>query len=380
MNLISYGKQTIEQDDIDAIVAVLKSDFLTTGPKVKEFEEAICKYTGARYCVSVSNGTAALHLASLVLLEENNKVLTTPNSFLATSNSILYAKAKPIFIDIYEDGNINLDLCEQALKEDKSIKALYAVHFSGNLVNQANLKYLKEKYKIKILEDCSHSLGAYEEDVKAGSCKNSDISTFSFHPVKNVTTGEGGAITTNSREIYEKLLLLRTHGMKINLEVAPWHYDMQELGFNYRLTDISCALGISQLKKIDKFLDARHTIAKKYDDFFENIDFIKPLYFYTNNSAYHLYVIEIDFDKLNINKIDFVLKMKEKKIALQLHYIPINKQPYYKNLGYGKENTPIMDEYYKKAISLPIYPNLSHEEQEYVCKTILEIIKKEEKK
>ncbi len=374
MNLISYGKQTIEQDDIDAVVDVLKSDFLTTGPKVKEFEETICKYTGARYCVSVSNGTAALHLASLVLLEENYKVLTTPNSFLATSNSILYAKAEPIFVDIYEDGNINLDLCEQVLKEDKSIKALYVVHFSGKLVNQSKLKYLKEKYKIKILEDCSHSLGAYKEDVKAGSCKNSDISTFSFHPVKNVTTGEGGAITTNSREIYEKLLLLRTHGMKINLEVAPWHYDMQELGFNYRLTDISSALGISQLKKIDKFLDSRHTIAKKYDKFFENINFIKPLYLFTNNSAYHLYVIEIDFDKLNINKIDFVLKMKEKKIALQLHYIPINKQPYYKNLGYGKENTPIMDMYYKKAISLPIYPTLSHEEQEYVCKTILELI------
>ncbi len=226
MNLISYGKQTIEQDDIDAIVAVLKSDFLTTGPKVKEFEEAICKYTGARYCVSVSNGTAALHLASLVLLEENNKVLTTPNSFLATSNSILYAKAKPIFIDIYEDGNINLDLCEQALKEDKSIKALYAVHFSGKLVNQANLKYLKEKYKNKNIRRLFSFFRSIWWRCKSRSCKNSDISTFSFHPVKNVTTGEGGAITTNSREIYEKLLLLRTHGMKIKFRsssLALWY-------------------------------------------------------------------------------------------------------------------------------------------------------------
>lgn len=375
MNFIPYGKQTISDDDIQSVVDVLKSDFLTTGPKIKEFEDAISSYCGSKYCVAVSNGTAALHLASLVLLEENDKVLTTPNSFLATSNSILYANAKPIFVDICEDGNINLDLCEEELKKDSTIKAIYVVHFSGNPVNQEKLKYLKETYNIKILEDCAHSIGAKIDGIKAGSCTNSDISIFSFHPVKHITTGEGGAIITNSKEIYKKLLLLRGHGMRANPDVAPWHYDMLELGFNYRLTDISCALGLSQLKKLDSFLYLRRSIAKRYDDFFAKIDFIKPLYSFTNNSAYHLYVIKIDFEKLNINKKEFVLKMREKSIGLQFHYIPINKQPFYKNLGYGNEKTPIMDEYYKNAISLPIYPNFSIEEQEYVCKSIIEILK-----
>ena len=375
MNFIPYGKQTISEDDINSVIEVLKSDFLTTGPKVKEFEEKIASYCGAKYCVAVSNGTAALHLASLVLLKENDKVLTTPNSFLATSNSILYVNAKPIFVDIKEDGNIDLDLCEEELKKDSSIKAIYVVHFSGNPVNQTKLKYLKDTYNIKILEDCAHSIGAVFEGIKAGSCKNSDISIFSFHPVKQITTGEGGTITTNSKELYEKLLLLRGHGMSPRADIAPWHYDMIELGFNYRLTDISSALGLSQLKKLDSFLYLRRSIAKRYDDFFSKIDFIKPLYTFTNNSAYHLYVIKIDFEKLNITKKEFVLKMREKNIGLQLHYIPINKQPYYKNLGYGNEQTPIMDKYYEQAISLPIYPNLTNEEQNYVCEKILEILK-----
>ncbi|QKF68419.1 UDP-2-acetamido-2,6-dideoxy-beta-L-arabino-hex-4-ulose aminotransferase [Arcobacter venerupis] len=375
MNFIPYGKQTISDDDINSVIEVLKSDFLTTGPKIKEFEEAIANYCGAKYCVAVSNGTAALHLASLVLLEKDEKVLTTPNSFLATSNSILYANANPIFVDIKEDGNIDLDLCEEELKKDSSIKAIYVVHFSGNPVNQNKLKYLKETYNIKILEDCAHSIGATFEGIKAGSCANSDISIFSFHPVKQITTGEGGSITTNSKELYEKLLLLRGHGMSPRADIAPWHYDMIELGFNYRLTDISCALGLSQLKKLDSFLYLRRSIARRYDDFFSKIDFIKPLYTFTNNSAYHLYVIKIDFEKLNIDKKEFVLKMREKNIGLQLHYIPINKQPYYKNLGFGNEITPLMDEYYKKAISLPIYPTLTHEEQNYVCEKILEILK-----
>ena len=375
MNFIPYGKQTISDDDINSVIEVLKSDFLTTGPMIKEFEEKIASYCEAKHCVAVSNGTAALHLASLVLLKENDKVLTTPNSFLATSNAILYVNAKPIFVDIKEDGNIDLDLCEEELKRDSSIKAIYVVHFSGNPVNQTKLKYLKNTYNIKILEDCAHSIGASFEGIKAGSCINSDISIFSFHPVKHITTGEGGAITTNSKELYEKLLLLRGHGMTPKPDISPWFYDMTDLGFNYRLTDISCALGLSQLKKLNSFLYLRRAIAKRYDDFFSQIELIKPLYAFTNNSAYHLYVIRVDFEKLNITKKDFVLKMREKNIGLQLHYIPINKQIYYKNLGYGDEITPIMDKYYKEAISLPIYPNLSIDEQNYVRECLMEILK-----
>ncbi|MGB5792396.1 UDP-4-amino-4,6-dideoxy-N-acetyl-beta-L-altrosamine transaminase [Poseidonibacter sp.] len=374
MNNIPYGKQTISQEDIDAVVEVLKSDFLTTGPKAKEFEEKIAKYCGAKYCVCVSNGTAALHLSSMVLLKENDKVLTTPNSFLATANAILYVNAKPIFVDICSDGNIDLDLCEEQLKKDSSIKAIYAVHFSGKSVNQEKLKYLKEKYNILILEDCAHSIGAVYKDIKAGSCINSDISIFSFHPVKTLTTGEGGAITTNNKEYYEKLLRLRNHGTTPNPEIGPWHYDMNELGFNYRLTDISCALGLSQLNKLDIFLEKRRQIAKKYDDFFQNILNIESLYSFTNESAYHLYVIKIDFKKFKVDKKELFLKLRENNIFIQYHYIPINKQPYYKNLGYGDEHTPIMEDYYEKALSLPIFPALLEEDQEYVLKTLLEIL------
>lgn len=374
MNIIPYGKQTIDDDDINSVVEVLKGDFLTTGPKVKEFEKKIAEYCGAKYCVCVSNGTAALHLSSMVLLEKEDKVLTTPNSFLATSNSILYVNAKPIFVDICSDGNIDLDLCEKELKKDSSIKAIYAVHFSGKSINQEKLKYLKDTYNVLILEDCAHSIGAIYKNIKAGSCTNSDISIFSFHPVKTLTTGEGGAITTNNKEYYEKLLKLRNHGTIPNPEIGTWHYDMKELGFNYRLTDISCALGISQLNKLDFFLQKRKDIAKRYDEFFESIVNIEPLYSFANGSAYHLYVVKIDFSKFAVTKKELFLKLREKSIFLQFHYIPINKQPYYKALGYGNESTPIMDDYYEKAISLPIYPKLQFEEQDYVLKTIIEIL------
>ena len=374
MNFIPYGKQSIDEDDINSVVEVLKSDFLTTGPKIKEFEDELCRYTNAKYCVAVANGTAALHLASLVLLNKGDKVITTPNSFVATSNSILYVEAKPIFVDIKEDGNIDLDLCEEELKKDSSIKAIYVVHFSGNPVNQKKLKYLKESYNIKILEDCAHSLGASFGNIKAGSCENSDCSILSFHPVKHITTGEGGAVTTNSKEIYEKLLELRAHGIKRFPDAAPWYYEMHSLGFNYRITDMQATLGISQLKKLDSFVKRRKEIALKYDKAFLN-SFVKPLYSFNQNSSYHLFVVKVDFSKLNISKVELFNKMREKNIGLQLHYIPINKQPYYKSLGYGNEDTPIMNRYYDECFSLPMYSSLSNEEQEYVIKTLFEILK-----
>jgi len=373
VNFIPYGKQLIEQDDIDAVVQTLKSDYLTTGPKIKEFEAALSTFCGASYCVAVSNGTAALHLASLVLLKKNDKVLTTPNSFLATSNSILYVGAKPVFTDIAKDGNIDLDLCEEILKKDSSIKAIYGVAFSGNMLNQEKLKHLRKTYNIKILEDNAHSIGAVYDDVKAGSCINSDVSVFSFHPVKHLTTAEGGAVTTNSKEIYEKLLTLRTHGMIKTPDMKPWEYEMQELGFNYRITDLQCALGISQLSKLPKFIQRRFEIAKKYDEAFRNT-IIKPLYTFDGTSSYHLYVVRVDFTQVNLSRVDLFNKLREKNIGIQLHYIPINKQPYYKELGYGKENTPNMDKYYEECFSLPMYPLLSDEEQEYVIKTIFEIL------
>jgi len=374
MNFIPYGKQSIEQDDLNSVIQTLESDFLTTGPKVKQFEEALCLYTDAKYCVAVSNGTVALHLVSLALLNKNDKVLTTPNSFLSTSNAILYVDAIPVFVDICEDGNINLDLCEKMIQQDSSIKAIYAVAFSGNILNQKKLKHLKETYNIKILEDNAHAIGSQYEEIKAGSCKNSDCSIFSFHPVKHITTGEGGAITTNSKVIYDKLLMLRTHGMTKTEELMPWEYNMAELGFNGRITDFQCSLGLSQLKKLDSFIEKRVMIAKKYDDAFQS-SIIKPLYTFNGKSSYHLYVVRVSFKKLNITKLDLYNKLRDKyNIGLQIHYMPINKQPYYISLGYGKESTPIMDQYYQECFSLPMYPKLSEEEQNYIIQSLFETL------
>lgn len=373
MDFIPYGKQLLAQDDIDAVVEILQSDYLTTGPKVKEFEDALAAYCEIKYCVAVANGTAALHLASLVLLNKNDKVLTTPNSFLATSNAIVYAGAKPIFVDIAEDGNIDLDLCEKALQKDPTIKAIYAVAFSGNMIDQKKLRDIRNTYNIVVLEDCAHAIGAKDGDIKAASCTNSDVSILSFHPVKHMTTGEGGAVTTNSKEIYEKLLMLRGHGMVKTPTMKPWEYEMRELGFNYRITDIQCALGLSQLKKLDDFISRRIQIAKKYDEAFKNT-FVKSLYTYNGKSSYHLYVVLVDFSKLNISKVDLFNKLREKNIGIQLHYIPINKQPYYKALGYGDEETPVMDNYYNECLSLPMYPKLSDEEQEYVIESLFEVL------
>lgn len=389
MNFIPYGKQSIDQKDVDALVTTLHSDYLTTGPKIAEFEQALCHYIGAKYCVAVSNGTAALHIAALTLLKTGDRVITTPNSFLATSNAILYTGAEPIFIDIAQDGNIDLDLCEEYLKNDPSVKALFVVHFSGNPINQKKLKKIKETYNIRVLEDCAHSIGAEFDGIKAGSCTHSECSILSFHPVKHMTTGEGGAVTTNDPRIYAKLLQLRNHGMirepsdftdkgmaydeKGNLN--PWYYEMQTLGFNYRITDFQCALGISQITKLDQSVSRRREIAQIYDKAFRgHSSIIRSLYNYDGNSSYHLYVVLVDFSKLSISKAELFAKMREKKIGLQLHYIPINKQPYYRARGYGSEKTPRMDTYYSNCFSLPMYPTLTDQEQKYVIGSLLEIL------
>ena len=374
MNFIPYGKQHITSEDIQSVIETLESDYLTTGPKVKEFEEKVASFCGAKYCVAVSNGTAALHLASLVLLNKEDKVLTTPNSFLATSNAILYAGAKPLFIDIAEDGNIDLDLCEKMLQEDSSIKALYGVSFSGHMLQQEKLQYLKEKYDIVILEDNAHAIGAVYNGIKAGSCTNSEMSIFSFHPVKHLTTGEGGAITTNSQEMYEKLLVLRNHGMVKTPDMKPWEYEMKSLGYNYRITDIQCALGISQLKKLPDFIRRRVEIAQKYDKAFAS-SIVKPLYTFDGTSSYHLYVVLVDFTKLTISKEEMFEELKKMHVGVQLHYIPINKQPYYKELGYGSEHTPVMDRYYQECFSLPMYPKMTHDQQNYVIESLFEVLK-----
>ena len=372
--MIPYAKQSVGAEEIAAAREVLESDYLTTGPQIAAFEEEVADYCGAEHAVAVCNGTAALHLASAALLKSGEKVLTTPNTFLATANSILYAGARPLFVDIAEDGNIDLELCEAALEKDSSIKALYAVHFSGKPVNQEKLARIKERFAITILEDCAHSIGAEYGGIKAGSCAHSDASIFSFHPVKHITTGEGGMVTTNDAALAERIRMLRNHGMVKTPEMKPWEYEMWELGFNYRISDIHCAIGRAQLKKLDRFIARRRELARRYDEAFADYELLKPLYPYTPESSYHLYVVSVDFARAAVTKEELFIKMRERGIALQLHYIPIYRQPYYRRLGYGETQLPMTERYYEGCFSLPLYPDLSDEEQDFVIEKTKELL------
>jgi len=372
--IYGYSRQYIDDEDIKAVVEVLKSDFLTTGPKVAEFEEAIKQYLGVKHAICVSSGTAALHIAASIMLNSGDKVLTTPNSFLATSNAILYAQAVPIFVDVDNQANIDLDICEDMLKKDNSIKAIFAVDFTGNMVNPKRLMYLKEKFGVKVLEDCAHSLGAVFEQYKAGDCTFCDVATLSFHPVKTITSAEGGCIVTNDDYVAKKAFVLRNHGIVRNREDFiynddnPLYFEMQDLGFNYRLSDVHSALGISQLKKIDYFLSERRKLAKNYDSAFYNTP-IRPLHL-NEKASYHLYVVRVNFKELGKNKSDVMKSLKTKGIMLQTHYIPINAQPFYRNLGYDPNSTPKAIEYYKECLSIPLYVGLSLDEQEFIIDAI----------
>lgn len=380
MKFIPYGKQTIDAKDLASVSKVLESDFLTTGPIVKEFESALCSFFGCREAIAVSSGTAALHLAANVLLKPGDKVLTTPNSFVATANSILYSSAKPVFIDINSDGNLDLDKCEQILAKDSSIKAIFGVNFSGLPLSRQKLSSLKKKYGIKILEDACHSPGAEQ----VGNGEISDCTTLSFHPVKHITTGEGGAVLTNDSDLAAKIRCLRTGGIKHNSNEFtsewsrdsngnshPWAYEMHHLGYNYRITDFQCALGLSQLPKLPKFIEIRQEIANRYDEIFSQSDFVRPLYEFTVESVYHLYVLQADFSKVKISRTDFFLRMRERGIGLQLHYIPIPYQPYYQRLDLESHPLPIMDNYFKQSFSIPIFPMMTNYEVSKVIDSVL---------
>ena len=377
MQPIFYGKQTIDENDIALVVEALRSPLITTGEYVELFEQKLAQTCGAKYAISVSSGTAALHLVALALLNEGDKVLTTPNSFVATSNAILYAKAKPLFVDIDDEGSVDLDLCERELQKDNSIKALFAVAFSGKMLNQTKLKYLQEKYNLVIVEDLCHALGAKEihqaGDIVAGSAYASEASVFSFHPVKHITTAEGGAITTNSKALHDKLKMLRSHGIIKANSTKPWEYQMQQLGFNYRLSDIHSALGVSQLAKLDSFVEIRMSIAKKYDELLADKP-IYPLYPFSEHSSYHLYVVKIDFASLGISRQELFEQMREQNIFLQVHYIPIYKQPFYQELGFGAAALPHAERYYAQCVSLPIHPSFTQEEQEFVVSALTKIL------
>ncbi|MFA7252979.1 MAG: UDP-4-amino-4,6-dideoxy-N-acetyl-beta-L-altrosamine transaminase [Patescibacteria group bacterium] len=382
---IPFGHQTIEEDDIAAVNQVLRSDWLTQGPNVLALEEEICSYTGAKYCVAVANGTAALHLAVLSLeIEAGCEGITTPNTFAASANCLVYADLRPIFADIRPD-TYNIDLKEIKKKKTEKTKVIVAVDFAGQPADLEEIHEFAKKNSIYVIEDAAHAIGSkYQDGSRVGSCKYSDITTFSFHPAKNMTTGEGGAITTNNKDIYERLKLLRSHGItketdKLEKNPGPWYYEMQTLGYNYRLSDIQAALGVSQIGKIERFSKRRREIVKFYNQRFTNIsNLIAPFEKEGVYSAFHLYVLKIDFEAIGKSRKEVMNLLREKGIGTQVHYIPVHLQPYYQEIyGYREGDFPVAEEYYGKCVSIPLYPKMTDYDAEYVADTINSIVRRD---
>ena len=369
--MIPYGKQFIDSKDINEVMKVIKSNFITQGPKVQEFEKALAKYSGAKYAVAVSHGTAALHLAYLVLgLKKGDEVITTPNTFVATSNMLLAVGAKPVFCDIHED-TYNIDERKIEKLITSKTKAIVPVHFAGQTCAMAKINRLAKKYKLKVVEDACHALGARYRSSKVGSCKYSDMAVFSFHPVKPITTGEGGAILTNDKKYYDKLVHLRSHGVAKDKKGKNV---MTDLGYNYRITDIQTALGASQLQKLDWFTKKRQQVVKWYKQELKDIGEITiPTELPKNYSSWHLYIIRTrktgDRDKLNVY-------LRENGVGVNFHYPAVYSHPYYKKNGYKNVRLEITEEYQKSCITLPCYVTLKRNEIRYIAKTIKDFYRK----
>ena len=381
--MIPYGKQNIDQSDVQEVLKVLQSDFITQGPAVNNFENAITSYTGAQHAVAVTSATSALHLACLALgVTTGDLVWTTPISFVASANCALYCGANIDFVDI---DSKTFNLCPKQLAQklrhakDKIPKVLIVVHMAGQPCDMEAIYQLSQKYNFKIIEDAAHAIGATYAGKKVGNSPYSDITTFSFHPVKIITTGEGGAAVTNSVELANKLKLLRSHGITrdINLMTkndGPWYYEQLNLGYNYRMTDIQAALGASQINRIDKFIEKRHQIAKFYDEAFANNDFIKTPYQNSiATSAYHLYIIQLQ-DNIAHKHQEIFISLQEAGLGVNLHYIPIYLQPYYLSLGFNAGYMPEAEDYYKRSISIPIFYDMTEKMCLKVVKTITEVI------
>lgn len=383
MKSIPYGRQNITQEDIDAVVETLKSDFLTQGPKIAEFEMAFAKYVESEYAVAVSNGTAALHLCALALnVKKGQKVITTPITFAASANCVLYCDGEVEFVDIDpKTGLIDLNKVEDLLRN--SPKGTYAgiipVDFAGYPVNLEKAKELADVYNLWIIEDACHAPGGYFTDSKGekqlcGNGNFADLAIFSFHPVKHIAAGEGGMITTNNKDLYNQLLKLRTHGITKDPSLlienhGGWYYEMQKLGYNYRIPDINAALGLSQLKKADKGLKRRREIAAKYDVAFNAMKAVETLPPPKDKGhAYHLYIIKVEDRK---GLYDY---LREHQIFAQVHYIPVHTLPYYKELGYKNGDLKVAEHYYEQCLSLPMYPTLSEEEQTFVIQKVKDFI------
>jgi UDP-4-amino-4,6-dideoxy-N-acetyl-beta-L-altrosamine transaminase len=386
MHYIPYGRQSISNDDIQAVIDALKADWLTQGPTIARFEKAITEYCGVRYATATCNATAALHIACLALgLGKGDVLWTTPNTFVASANCALYCGAKVDFVDIdMRTYNMSVEKLEEKLiaaeKRNALPKVIIPVDFAGQSCDMVKIKSLADKYGFKIIEDASHAIGGSYKGKKIGSCQYSDITVFSFHPVKIITTGEGGVALTNQRDLHDKLQILRTHGitrdenLMKNVSHGPWYYEQVALGVNYRMTDIQAALGISQLQRLDEFVTRRRELVANYNNALSNLPVQLPIQNKDCRSAWHLYVICLRLEKLNQNRKQIFEKLRKANIGVNVHYIPLYQQPYYQKMGFGKDYCSNAEKYYASAISLPLYAGLTHEEQEYVITKMYETV------
>jgi len=389
--MIPYGKHYIDEDDIQAVVDVLRSGFLTQGPTVEAFENAIAKYVGVKYAVAVSSGTAALHLAALAAgVGAGTSLVTSPITFVASANAALYTGARVVFADI-DPATINMspESLKEALVKNPDVRAVIPVHFAGLPCDMQEIKGIADQAGVAIIEDAAHALGAsYPNGQRVGSCAYSLMTIFSFHPVKAIAAGEGGMITTNNETIYRKLLRLRSHGInklddplllpeqtETNGVRNPWYYEMQELGFHYRITDMQSGLALSQFKKLDKFISRRIDLAKRYDEAFAGMRNCHPAQTTgRDQSGHHLYVLRIDFNSIGKSRGQFMQELRLRGIGSQVHYIPVPAQPYYNRLGFSANDYPNSQKYYEEALSIPLFYDLTYEKQNQVITTIMELL------
>jgi len=376
---IPYGRQWIDEEDIQAVIEVLRSDFLTTGPKIKEFEQKFAEAVGAKYAVAVSNGTAALHAACYAAgIVEGDEVIVTPITFAASANCILYRGGVPVFADI-DPKTYNIAPKEIRKKITAKTKAIIPVHFTGQPCDMDEINKIAKEYNLMVIEDAAHALGAKYKGRRVGSI--SDMTTFSFHPVKHITAGEGGMITTNDQELYHQLMLFRSHGITRNKELlhnkeeGPWYYEQLDLGYNYRITDIQCALGLSQLKKLEKFVARRKEIVAQYNQAFKEIEgVVIPYQDKYADSSWHLYVIQLELDKLKVGRKEIFEALKELNIGVNVHYIPVYYFPYYQKLGYQKGLCPNAEHLYERMITLPLFPQMTDVDVERVINSVSRVL------
>ncbi len=381
--MIYYGKQSVSEEDIQAVAEVLRSPLITQGPAVERFEQRMAKYCGAKYAVAVTSATAALHIACRAAgLSEGGELWTSPITFVASANCGRYCGADVDFVDIDDATyNMSVDELEKKLAAGGHPKVVIPVHLCGQSCDMERIHALAQQYGFMVIEDASHAVGATYKDTRVGSCRYSDMTVFSYHPVKIITAGEGGMVLTNRKDLYDKLSILRTHAIvrdPAQMTHEPdgvWYYQQIDLGYNYRMTDFQAALGYSQMNRLEAFVARRRELAKRYDEMLQSLPLRTPYQSPDTNSSWHLYVVRVNFGKAGLSKQELFEKMRANGVQLNLHYIPVHLQPYYEALGFRKGDFPVSERYYEEAFTLPLYYDLTYEQQDAVAAALKDVLK-----